>query len=259
MANEARKRIRKLLRKTERSASRIMAAQDAAREHIVAEILNPRYTRGGGASRTALYREIVSTYGKAARVMDGEMYGICREAAEAASNRNAAKTLYEIISPANGENPAAAWARNRSEATISALRNEFIETAREAAQKGMAKRYIQGLLRRRWNEAAMDEQNFQFVDRAGRHWNQDAYARMLTRTTAQRAYNEAVLDRLAADGQRYVRITSPGVPDCAICKQWNNLVVRITKDGEGAVPTVADATDAGVFHPNCMCFLEAAE
>lgn len=91
-----------------------------------------------------------------------------------------------------------------------------------------------------------------FVDRTGRQWNLSSYVEMATRTGVQRAFNEAHLQRMVQAGVERFTVPSDGHP-CPLCKPWQGVVLTLN----GPSPTVAEATAAGLFHPNCRHTLVA--
>lgn len=92
-----------------------------------------------------------------------------------------------------------------------------------------------------------------FQDSAGRNWTLSAYVEMAVRTSAQRAFNASHLDRMLSLGIEYFTVSDDGAP-CPLCAPWEN---KILGDGPLADATVAEATDAGLFHPNCKHVLVA--
>lgn len=87
-----------------------------------------------------------------------------------------------------------------------------------------------------------------FTDKAGRDWALSSYVEMAVRTASQRAYNASRLQVIQSLGGNLVFVSDDGHP-CPLCLPWQNVVLAITPDGEH--PSVADATAAGLFHPNC--------
>ena len=160
---------------------------------------------------------------------------------------------WDYVHPANGDCLAAVFTDKMSKSNIDALRQATLEAVRQGAAEGLTSVQIQALLKAKWQAYSTDPDNFRFVDKSGRVWNNDTYINMLARTTAQRVYNDAYLDRMAASGYKYVRLTSLGVPDCDNCKEWQGRLLSIYDGVNRDVPSVADARSAGVFHPNCVC------
>jgi hypothetical protein len=72
---------------------------------------------------------------------------------------------------------------------------------------------------------------------------------MAVRTASARAYRESHLQRMQAAGIHLFTVTDDGHP-CPLCFPWQNRVITDTADGTH--PTIADATAAGLFHPNCF-------
>jgi hypothetical protein len=87
-----------------------------------------------------------------------------------------------------------------------------------------------------------------FTDKSGRDWALSSYVEMAVRTASQRAYNASRLQVIQHLGGNLVFVSDDGHP-CPLCFPWQNVVLCITPDGEH--PSIADATAAGLFHPNC--------
>lgn len=108
-----------------------------------------------------------------------------------------------------------------------------------------------------------------FTDKAGRRWGVVGYTEMATRTTTMQAAVQGHLDRLDQAGIPLV-IVSDSSRECETCRPWEGKVLsrgpvsalmpnaltgvmeRVKVDG-----TVAEATSAGLFHPNCTHNLSA--
>lgn len=102
-----------------------------------------------------------------------------------------------------------------------------------------------------------------FTDTAGRRWGMQSYVEMATRTTTAQAAVQGHLDRLEQAGIPWV-VVSDSSRECPRCRPWEGKVLtrgpvaaitgnavtgesmRVHVDG-----TVAEATAAGLFHPNC--------
>lgn len=88
-----------------------------------------------------------------------------------------------------------------------------------------------------------------FTDRSGRQWNLASYVDMAVRTASQRAFNAAHLARMTALGVDKFTINHDGHP-CPLCLPWEGKVLG-NEPGPGIDATVDEATDAGLWHPNC--------
>lgn len=88
-----------------------------------------------------------------------------------------------------------------------------------------------------------------FVDSRGRKWELSAYVEMAVRTAAQRAYNTSHLDRMRSLGIELFTVTDDGHP-CPLCLPWQGKILSAEYD-PCADATIAEATAAGLFHPNC--------
>jgi hypothetical protein len=87
-----------------------------------------------------------------------------------------------------------------------------------------------------------------FTDKAGRDWALSSYVEMAVRTASQRAYNASRLQVIQSLGGNLVFVSDDGHP-CPLCFPWQNVVLCIVPDG--VHPSIAEATAAGLFHPNC--------
>lgn len=102
-----------------------------------------------------------------------------------------------------------------------------------------------------------------FTDTAGRRWSLTSYAEMATRSTTAQAAVTGHMDRLE-DAGIPLFVVSDSSRECERCRPWEGKVLargpvsamqrnaitgameRVQVDG-----TVAEATAAGLFHPNC--------
>ena len=130
--------------------------------------------------------------------------------------------------------------------TVQNLRNVVARTLRESAMSGMTQKEVSATLLDRL--LASDSQ-FKFVDAKNRVWNTNAYVEMLSRTTMLNAGRETYLDTCAEKGKDVVRITVSGNA-CPKCAEWENRLVSISGKTKG-LPTLQQAIDSGLFHPNC--------
>jgi hypothetical protein len=93
-----------------------------------------------------------------------------------------------------------------------------------------------------------------FVDSAGRSWSLSTYVEMAVRTSTQRAYNAAHLERMVAAGIVLFTVSDSGRP-CMLCLPWQGKVLTVGPNMDptfSADASVAEATAAGLFHPNCQ-------
>ncbi|MGN6200012.1 phage minor capsid protein [Humibacter sp.] len=92
-----------------------------------------------------------------------------------------------------------------------------------------------------------------FTDRAGRNWSMSAYTEMAVRTSSARAFNDSHMQVMRAVGIKYFTVPADGHP-CPLCFPWQHTILT---DGLNPDPdvhadgTIAEATAAGLWHPNC--------
>ncbi|MGH3745800.1 MAG: phage minor capsid protein [Micromonosporaceae bacterium] len=106
-----------------------------------------------------------------------------------------------------------------------------------------------------------------FTDRSGRRWELASYVEMATRTTVAHAHVQGELDRLGEAGIDLV-IVSDAPQECKLCRPWEGKILAISRtanldwhgephaarDRTTSVKpdgTLAQATAAGLLHPNC--------
>jgi hypothetical protein len=88
-----------------------------------------------------------------------------------------------------------------------------------------------------------------FVDSAGRSWDLASYTEMAVRSATGQAAVQGHIDKLAANDRDLV-IVSDNPDECEKCRPWEGQVLSVTGRTPG-YPTVAEAREAGLFHPNC--------
>lgn len=88
-----------------------------------------------------------------------------------------------------------------------------------------------------------------FTDARGREWNMKTYAEMVARTTTMEAHLTGTANRLLEHGYDLV-VVSSHAGSCAKCAPWQGRVLSLTGKTPG-YPTLEEAREAGLFHPNC--------
>ncbi len=93
------------------------------------------------------------------------------------------------------------------------------------------------------------------VDKGGRTWDFDVYSRMLVRTKATESRNQGLTNRMLASGYDLVQVTRHATehPACAV---WEGKILSLTGRTTG-YPTLQEAKDGGLFHPNCKHAINA--
>lgn len=104
-----------------------------------------------------------------------------------------------------------------------------------------AKNMITGILQNEGLDA--------LTDRGGHTWTLDRYSEMLFRTKSVEARNLGLANRVAENGYDLVQV-SVNNSDHPECADWEGEILSLTGNTPG-YKTVADATEAGLFHPNC--------
>ncbi len=86
------------------------------------------------------------------------------------------------------------------------------------------------------------------VDKSGRQWAPDVYARMLTRTKLVEARNAGMMNSILSIGGDLVEVSSHGAIDQ--CGPWEGKILSISGTNK-YYQSVQDAYSGGLFHPNC--------
>jgi hypothetical protein len=148
----------------------------------------------------------------------------------------------------------AAKTTNMAANQVREIRDLFEEINREGDLKGWTMvdrdRAMKGAM---LDAAENGGKQWAFIDSAGKKWTRGNYFNMLNRTVVASVHRQSYMDALAEEGFDLVRIVNAGDP-CEFCASWDGTVLSIS--GAGGLPTLAAASTAGVFHPNCVCHLE---
>lgn len=97
--------------------------------------------------------------------------------------------------------------------------------------------------------AVLDENWVGFVDAAGRRWDLENYAEMLTRTKVLEASNQGTENRLRANGLDLVIITSHHAEDW--CRFYENRVFSISGESPDYPPLEQVPNHGCPMHPRC--------
>lgn len=147
-------------------------------------------------------------------------------------------------------------ARAFAESMVGIKRNSRVmlgKAVRERITQRMAKGLISG-------EALEDVKNgikeeirekgiASLKDKANRTWTLDRYSEMLFRTKSVEARNRGLVNRMAEYNYDLVQVSNHNSSHDA-CRVWEGRILSITGDTKG-YPTVAEAENKGLFHPNC--------
>jgi hypothetical protein len=160
--------------------------------------------------------------------------------------------MLRLIAPINAESLIATQTDRMRQQDIAFLRQTVMDVLRRGSVTGATFREQQRELARLMLDASEGGMpGWQFVDKAGRTWQNGNYFNMLMRTVGNRVARETYLERLTEQGYDLVTIEGGGDP-CPVCTKWRGVICSITGATKG-FPTLKDAQDDGVFHPNCLC------
>ena len=135
---------------------------------------------------------------------------------------------------------------NMKQSVKKMLRDESSLIFRRAAMEGITPRKAHKLL---MDQILTNNPDFKFIDRAGKHWDNEAYFRMLTRTVMSQSANDFYCDTLAQKGHDLVQVSRHGASDP--CRFWEGKILSLTGKTKG-YKTVAEAKATNeIFHPRC--------
>lgn len=226
------------------------------------------------ANRRALYAEILKHYNELARGIDEilkQTSGEVAETAHASAVLNLAENklaqtgatvafdakridkYWSLLHPNNAKYLAAVYTDKMAPRVISALRQAFLDTFRQAQLEGWTGNQIHKNLQSKWWGIARKVDDRMFVDVAGREWTNADYLRMLTRTTLHTVATESYIDTLVEGGDDLAMIDNIG-ENCPICDAWGGVIISLSGKSDKH-PSYRQALDAGWKHPNCDCML----
>ena len=143
-------------------------------------------------------------------------------------------------------NHIAGMTQNMIKSDVAFIRQASADVFRLAGVNGMTAEQTKEML---LGKILTRPEKFQFVDAGGHVWDNESYCKMLSRTVLLNAGRQSYFDACAANGNDVVRVTVSGNP-CPACAVWENRLLSISGATEG-LPTVEQATAAGLCHPNC--------
>lgn len=163
--------------------------------------------------------------------------------------------LWERINPDAEAHIAAVRTKAMSNQDINQLRALAVDSLRQASVEGATAKGTYKLMRDRWldlvDKGKLD--SWQFIDKAGKKWDNNNYFSMLQRTLAARVSRDTYADTLTANGKDLAKIKNNS-GKCPACGAFNNVIVSISGTNPD-YPSLQDAKDAGWGHPNCLCRL----
>jgi len=262
-----------LQRREAAAAGELQARIKAAQRAIAAQIEGAASKRAivtSASEREALLRDISAQYEELNRGLDKWMQELTEKTAvewhslaarditrrgakvvKPSFSRDRVKRYWQIIHPDNQRHLAAVFTDQMQSSDKRLLRSAVVDTFRQQTLEGWTAKETQKQLQSRWDALARNLRGDRFVDASGRPWTNASYIQMLTRTTMQRVSNESYTDTLVENGFDLCRISDDGDP-CPICQAWAGVIVSQTGKTPG-YPTLKEAIDSGLFHPNCMC------
>lgn len=93
--------------------------------------------------------------------------------------------------------------------------------------------------------------NLAIVDRAGKTWTLEAYAKMVVRTKISQAQRAGIVNEALKRGALLGVISANGSQH-ASCRKWENKIVKLTPDAPGDYPLLSDLENGDeIFHPHC--------
>lgn len=134
------------------------------------------------------------------------------------------------------------------------IRGMTLDVQQKLAQATGTVRDGQRDLPRAVADAANDLLNLgvrQFRDSLGRRWRPATYSHMVIRTACMSAHQAACVVGAQETGTPFL-IVSDAHRECPRCARWEHAILTVSQPvTEPARATLAEAKDAGLFHPQC--------
>lgn len=162
----------------------------------------------------------------------------------AAINREAAKVLTDDVSLSFAEG-IRGISRNAQRVLSDAQKQQLNFEIAQGQLSGDARRTISDAVKQQLAESGLSA----LTDAGGKQWSFDTYAEMLVRTKGVEARNQGLANRMLQSGYDLVQVSDHN-SDHPACAEWEGEILSLTGQTDG-YDTVQDATDAGLFHPNC--------
>lgn len=159
-------------------------------------------------------------------------------------NQEAIKALTDDVALAFANSINAIY-RNSSQLLSTAIKQQLNFTIAQGKLTGEARETISNNIK----QVIQDNGITALTDKSGREWSFDTYARMLARTKAAEARNQGLTNRMLSSGYDLVQVSNHGT-DHPACAAWEGRILSLTGKTPG-FPTLAEASAAGLFHPNC--------
>lgn len=98
-----------------------------------------------------------------------------------------------------------------------------------------------------------DQGIVKFIDRSGREWTLDSYVDMGIRTGIANASRAGFINSMTDRGKDLVFVSAHRGA-CHLCTPWEGKVLSLSGDNTN-YPSLQDAMNSGLFHPNCAHIL----
>lgn len=165
-------------------------------------------------------------------------------------NREAIKALTDDVA-LNFAQAITAMSRSARVMLNDAFRQQVNQIIAEGRLSGDTRREISSNIKARIQAEGITS----IKDKAGRDWSFDRYAEMLARTKAVEARNQGLVNRMLGSGYDLVQVTNHRT-DHEACAAWEGRILSLSGNTPG-YPTVQEAMEAGLFHPNCKHAMNA--
>lgn len=167
--------------------------------------------------------------------------------------------IFELVAPQGGKRFAGVFTDKMTEVQLRQLRESTAEAFRLGSIEGWDSNRIQKEIQERWQKTALTSSTRQFVDAAGRRWDNANYLRMLTRTTTARVARESYLSTLSENGDDLIRVRAVG-DSCKYCVAWDGVILSISgKNSRFPSYNTAVNSKGHLYGPNCDCLQERVD
>lgn len=158
-----------------------------------------------------------------------------------------------MLTPEKSPSLAAVMTNKMAELSVQSLRRALTDVYRVADVQSLTAQQTNKAIQEAWRKLAGGIADNEFIDVAGRKWENARYMQMLVRTTSAKVHREAFIDSTTEAGFDLAEIVSQG-DNCPKCQAWSGVIISMSGANKDH-PSYADALSGGVFHPNCDCYL----
>jgi len=124
----------------------------------------------------------------------------------------------------------------------------------QEARAALAGVETQASMARNIKKALQAQDVFAFTDKSGRDWTLNRYSQMVSRTLIRECETQGSANRMVQLGYTLgeVSYNRGSEPPCDVCQSWEGRTIDLDGSSQGKYPTIEQAKQDGLWHPNCF-------